>query len=634
MSIAEHVIETVQKEEKEKAKTEYKKEFKKEKLIGDTADNLAFELKDKNELFFKTNEFKIVKIESIQDEKENKYYGFKQITASQLITHIEKHLKPGYWFKKDDDWTFREKSLTKNDCQTILEADQFKKQLPIIERIFTVGKPLIYNGVLTLPKKGYDKRFKSWLSYDTPEISIDIPINEAKENITKLFDEFCFKDEQDKTNAIAGLITPYLRGLYSRTTIRTPVFYYEGNRPRVGKDYCAGMTGILYEGYPNEEPAISTTDNKKVAHGEELRKKLTTALRNGRTRLHFSNNKGHFDNAIFEGFVTQEKYTDRLLSKNEEITFNNEMEISLSGNAGLTYTPDFQGRIRKIRLFLDIEDPNKREFNKPNLWGYVIENRELILSSLYSLIKNWYDNGQPKGNTLFTSFPEWAEICGGIMQYNNFGDPCVPDEEILSIGGDTETQDIKLFFELMYELNPEEWIKKSELKDYLLDMQLENELFRWLNFEKKSDQTKFGLIIEKYVGRLFSEIKLIKDGTANRTSRHRFKFTKSEEIKDCEKQEKLVIDEKTKIKGGNLGNVGNVSLEPRDEIINYNSGIKKVAKVANVTTSIGNFKRVDNSHHKCNNCGETHSKGWNLENQKDSSIWCDVCASVDDEVLE
>jgi len=95
----------------------------------------------------------------------------------------------------------------------------------------------------------------------------------------------------------------------------------------------------------------------------------------GRKRLHFSNNKGRINNSVFEQIVTAPKYSDRLLGKNENLTFDNELEFTLSGNVGVTYTADFANRCRLINLILDIEDANKRKFDNPNLHQWVLNNR-------------------------------------------------------------------------------------------------------------------------------------------------------------------------------------------------------------------------------------------------------------------
>ncbi len=105
---------------------------------------------------------------------------------------------------------------------------------------------------------------------------------------------FVLKMNNQKTHAIAGLFTPYLRGIYSNSeipqfNIRTPLLMYLANRERCGKDYSAGITGIVFEGVPAELTAISTSGKND---NEELRKKILSLMMQGSKRMHFANNKG------------------------------------------------------------------------------------------------------------------------------------------------------------------------------------------------------------------------------------------------------------------------------------------------------------------------------------------------------
>jgi len=246
----------------------------------------------------------------------------------------------------------------------------------------------------------------------------------------------------------------------------------------------------------------------------------------GRKRLHFSNNKGYINNAVFEGITTAEDYCDRLLGKNDLLSFPNELDFSLSGNVGVTYTPDFANRCKFINLFLEDEDANARIFENPNLHNWVLENRSLILSALYSLVKNWIDNGSKPGSIPFSSFPEWARVCGGVMEAAGYDNPCKPDKDNLGVG-DSETEEMKSLFELCFKNHPEEWIKQENIKSVILNEG--DGLFIDYDFDLKSSQAKFGLQLSKYVGRIFSEIKLIIYSKTARGARKQFKFTKKEE---------------------------------------------------------------------------------------------------------
>ncbi len=545
----------------------YKEEIKKVeierpksgRLISKFALDVSEILKDKNILFYRPDSKDIVEVGKLKVHSTGKevYTGFISIKPNRFITLLEKYATPiDYVYNKEiNDMMPKEKSIGSELSNTLISSQILQQALPQITRIFTIPLPIIHKGKLTFPKKGYDKRFGSWLPHDAPEISDpNMKLKDAKKILFKIFEECCFKDKQDYTNAIAALLTPFLKGLFERFNARTPIFFYLGNREGIGKDYLAGITGIVYEGSPLEESPISGGERNKYGNNDELRKKILSALIYGRKRLHFSNNKGHINNAVLESVSTAEQFSDRMLGRNELLTFDNELDLSLSGNMGVTFTPDFARRCRFVRLFYSLEDVNSRKFKNPTLQDWVKKNRNLILSALFSVVRNWIDKGSKKSKIPFTSYHEWAEICGGIMESAGCGSPCIPDKETLNLGGNIDNE-IKRLFELCYEKHPEEFIKKSQIREVVSE---DSELFSYLDFTQKSDQIKFGRKLSGFVDRVFSDIKLILQDNTVRPARQEFKFTK--EIIG-EKQEilgeDLELENNSLYKVGNKGNKGN-----------------------------------------------------------------------------
>lgn len=531
-------------------------------LISQFAKELAKKIKKENIFFYRNDTKKIVEVGKIKHADGNiSYNGFIDIDGNRFITLIERYFVPWTTIYTKTGSMNIDKSMSHSVANVVLVADDFRDEMPIINRIFNVQIPIIYKGILTFPKKGYDIRFASWLPYNAPSMKNDeMSAEDAKKIIDSLFGEFCFKSEQDRTNAIAGFITPYLRGLFSSFSTRTPVFIYEANRERAGKDYLAGMSGILYEGYALEEPPISTSD-KIQNNSEELKKKILSAMIYGRKRLHFSNNKGYLNNATFESVTTAERYSDRILGRSEILTFDNELDFSLSGNIGMTLTPDLANRSRFVRLFLDIEDANSRTFENPDLHGWLKSNREIVLSALYCLVKNWINSGMKHGSIPFASFPEWARICGGVMESIGYGNPCVQNTDTTGIAVDNETSEMKNLFELCYEQRPDKHLKKQDIIEIIKEHG--EDMFGYVDWDNKSDQTKFGNKIIKYVGRILSDIKLKVYDSSIRSTRWEYIFCKE---------------------NGHLGHLGHL-LTPLQTPILYRDSPRavKVTNVAKVT---------------------------------------------------
>lgn len=527
-----------------------------DKLVSEFSEEVAKGLNHEDTLFLRPEIKEVVEIIKID---ENEFFNI--IKPNRFITHMEKFMEPvaEYINGKTGEIFYKKKSISGDLANTILQSSQFQERIPIIKKIYNFQIPIYFANTLQFPQERYDRRFKSWLSSSAPKISEpEMTLEEAKEIIEFIFKEFCFKSQQDKTNAIACLLTPFLRGLFPKPNTRVPLFIVEANRERSGKDFLIGVAQTLYDGYALEEAPISTGD-KGTNSNEELRKKIVSTLIAGKRGLHFGNNKGYLNNSVLESLITTPYYEDRILGKNELVTFSNELDLSLSGNSGMTYTPDIANRSRFIRLFLEIEDANERKFENPALHKWVFDNREKILSALYSFVRNWFNKEKPKGSLPFASFPEWADICGGIMECAGYDSPCEIDREGFAIGGDTETQDMKRLFEICFETSPEEWINKQKIKNILLGS--EEDIFTYLDFEKKSDQTKFGRQLNKYLGRVFTGIKLILQDSKVRSQRQVFKFTKT---------------------SGHIGHIGHILSQDRinDKISIRGSQVTKVAKVA------------------------------------------------------
>jgi hypothetical protein len=140
------------------------------------------------------------------------------------------------------------------------------------------------------------------------------------------------------------------------------------------------------------------------------------------------------------------------------------------------------------------------------------------------------------GRVPFTSFPEWARVCGGIMECAGYDSPCKTEKDNSLVGGDSETDDMRALFEVCYAKYPEKPIKKAEIRYAIA----EESIFSSLDFERKRDQTIFGQKIDKFAGRVLSDICLLPVDLSVRAARREYRFTK-------QKREKSVFDYDSKV---------------------------------------------------------------------------------------
>ncbi|MDP7050625.1 MAG: DNA polymerase, partial [Verrucomicrobiota bacterium] len=398
-------------------------------------------------------------------------------------------------------------SLRREAASYLLSALQLLERLPKVNRILDTPLPILKDNKIVYPKPGYNADLKCYINPQNPVLS-EIGFDDGLRLLEELLNDFCFADDQAKTNAIAKLLSPYCRGLMGWSA-RMPLWVFEANRERSGKDYLCELLHIVHEGRSSSHPAFE--------NDAELRKKITSALLAGARRMHFGNVRGHVASKALEQAITSKHWEDRILGGNQNQTFPNEIEFSMSTNVGTTWTPDLEHRMIIIDLFLARENPNDRTFKHPNLHQWARERRPEILSTLAAFVRRWDAAGRPQGSAPFASFPEWAKVVGGIMEVCNLGTPRQPSNRGKMAGGDETTEDMKVLYQAAHEQFDSEWASKKQL--YELAKQLE--LFSWWDLEDRKGQTAFGKAINRFNGRHLGGI-VLEGGGAKNNRRYRF----------------------------------------------------------------------------------------------------------------
>ncbi len=473
--------------------------------------------------FLKMDDVVVVRLKKFSERVT--HLGFCKLEPAEVRTAIENYVQTGVLRGKAGKEFFVPKSMDMTMAKTLISARQFKELLPEVVRILDVQLPIRYNGEIVLPKKGYDERFHTYCDPNAPQIA-QMALAEAKEWLARIHQGFCWRGEQDLVHALARLITPFARGLMGWDA-RFPLWFFKANRPRAGKDYLAGISMLVYEGFACEDAPLSTKNS------EETRKRITSALLSGRRMIHFANCQGYLASQDLEGAVTSKVYGDRVLGGNTEVKLPNELEFSLSANLGLSYPEDIEPRLRIIELGYPQEDANSRTFPIPHLHEHVRQNRAKILSAIAALVENWIQKGCPAGPTPFTSFPEWGRTVGGIMVAAELGDPCMPHEHKPGVGGDQLTRAMKELYLICRQARPDDWLKKNEIYALIEQHQPECEALAFFgdvsaNSDDRSAKTKLGKNLITFENRELGQIRMERQGSgeSGRTDRASFRFVK------------------------------------------------------------------------------------------------------------
>ncbi len=456
---------------------------------------------------------------------------FNTLTPARFKTWIEEFIKIGLDVAikdKPGEYEFMAKTMSEALARAVLVSPQFLRHIPRIYRILDVPIPIrTKSGKIIFPKPGFNRELGIYCSPDAPELT-RMPLEEAVATLETAHAGFCWKNKQAKTHAYARLITPFARGIMGFGE-RWPLWFFDANRPRCGKDYCNGVSQIAYIGHAFEDAPI--TDNH-----EETTKRIVSASRAGRRMMHFANCQHHLNDPGFIQAITGPTINARALGNNDaksDLVLPNEIDYSLSAN-GLTYREDVEPRIRKIELEFFEEDANKRTFPNPFLHDWIKANRRKVLSAIHSLFLHWIEAGAVPGKTLFSSFPRWAQIVGGVMDFAKLGDPCLAHEGEDLVGGDRKEAAMKALFGLCFGAFPEQELQKRDIYDLIINARDNDDRLCWFgqldgdSKEKRFASSRTGNALAAYRNRIFADVHLRIDTSNVKSQQWRYRFTKNE----------------------------------------------------------------------------------------------------------
>jgi hypothetical protein len=178
--------------------------------------------------------------------------------------------------------------------------------------------------------------------------------------------------------------------------------------------------------------------------------------------LFFDNTKKHVASEALEGFLTAQDYEGRILSKSQSFRGENNAVVFITGN-GCTVSPDMRRRSLFCELFLEAERAEDRVFRNNLEVPTLLERRSEILTALWALIQDWHEAMRPKPSRSNSSFPDWAEIIGGIVEHSGFG--CPLETPQIEAAADQDGADMRALVKVMADGAKLKAIEFSEVVD-------------------------------------------------------------------------------------------------------------------------------------------------------------------------
>lgn len=263
--------------------------------------------------------------------------------------------------------------------------------------------------------EGYDAATHTFLELDPVLRGIDIPESPTKEQVlwakdlllTELLGDFPLHTDSDKANALATLLTPFVRDLVPVS----PLAVIDAKEAGSGKNLLADIISVLFTGRSIQTLPYSTDD-------AEQRKVITSAFRDGHSVLLFD--EAHqIEGANFARALTSHTYQDRILGSSVIAEFpNNRTWISLGNQVQIK--GDMARRVYRVRLEYEGARPESRPadlFRHPDLRQWAMDNRAQLVKACLILVRAWYALDRPVAKLPFRmgSFEKWQEILAGIL---------------------------------------------------------------------------------------------------------------------------------------------------------------------------------------------------------------------------
>lgn len=435
----------------------------------------------------------------INDHKD----GFMSMSPEILRTWIEDYLvlyKVHKLTSTDQTIQFK-RTVSQTDAAGILASPQFIGQLQEVERFNSIRVPVMRRDAdIDLLPEGYDEETKSFTRNSVP-VTAGMDIADARRIIDEILSEFLFADGgRSKAVAVAAMLTVFGRLLLPPKSLR-PCFIFVANAEGAGKTLLVKCATVPVLGYaptgtkPNDE--------------DEMRKTLLAAVLEARPVIFFDNAKRHVTSEALEGFLSAQYYEGRILGQTKNFRGENNAVVFITGNA-CTVSPDLRRRSLFCELFLEAERAEDRVFQNNLEVPMLLERRDEILAALWALIVDWDKHRRPKPSRSNSSFPDWSNIIGGIVEHAGYG--CPLETAQIEAAADQDGTDMRT---LVRTIANGAKLKSVQFEE-VVDMARDAGLFEWCippdgDLEPKA-KSSFGKLLKSYDRRLINGYRFTVEG--------------------------------------------------------------------------------------------------------------------------
>jgi hypothetical protein len=289
-----------------------------------------------------------------------------------------------------------------------------------------INTPTLRRDGSLLCVSGYDRTtglwYKSPLNFTLPPMA-DEPTRDdalaALKLLEDLVDEFPFVDDVARSVAIAGLMTPVLRGAFKVA----PLFFIHKPEAGTGASYLVELISCLATGRP-AAPFKASSDPK------ELTKELSAAAFEAKPILNLNNITFDLASPDLAQMVTEGVLDIRPFGKNDELrTCDCRGTTSFANGNNVRIVGELVRRVVNCRIDAKMECPEHRVFRHKPV-EEVLAARGKYLAAVFTIARAYKVAGEPQieAAKAIAGFEEWSRWVQRPLLWLGRADPFVSQE--------------------------------------------------------------------------------------------------------------------------------------------------------------------------------------------------------------
>lgn len=346
-------------------------------------------------------------------------------------------------------------------ARQIISAEAFHRQLPTI-RVLSHCPVLIERDDQLVVITGFDRESGIWGQGQAPE---EPSLEEAVRLLENLFADFNFATPNDRSRALAAIITPALvfGGLLKG---RAPVDLGEADDTQAGKGYRNKLTAAIYR-HP-----IKAVTQREGGVGS-IQETFDAKLISGASFISLDNVRGKFDIPGLESFLTEPTYPARIpYLAPVEIETSRVIVMMTTNRAEIT--PDFANRSSIVRIRKQPEGYVFPRYPEGELLNHVVANQPRYLGAVFAVVREWFNRGKPVMDAVGHDFRPWAGCLGWILEHLFQAAPLLDGhrqiQRRVSSGKTNWLRDVFLVVKRNGKLG--QWLRPGEVLDLVVEAEL------------------------------------------------------------------------------------------------------------------------------------------------------------------